>query len=165
MQESLSRSLFFDKVYRVIIYFCFWFFQLFLQSNCSEKFWKSHRKISMMSSFSVRFTLKVYNKRTPARTIPCQFWEIFEISSRTPRGKILRFYHCSQNIDSISQITLWQLPLRSPTKAIIIWLTKQIKTLYNHWFRAVLYTFAHHAVLYQPFFFMTLCYYHVMYAF
>ena len=129
VQESLSRSLFFDKVYRVIIYFCFWFFQLFLQSSCSEKFWKSHRKISMMSSFSVR---------TPARTISCQFWEIFEISSRTPGAKILRFYHCSQNIDSISQITLWQLPLRSPTKAIIIWLTKQIKTLYNHWFRAVL---------------------------
>ena len=46
----------------------------------------------------------------------------------------MRFYHCSQNSCSISPIPLRQFPLRSPTKTIIIWHSKQIKTLYNQWF-------------------------------
>ena len=38
------------------------------------------------------------------------------------------------------RIALRQLPLRSPTKTIIIWNSKQIKTLYSQWFGVVLWS-------------------------
>ena len=50
----------------------------------------------------------------------------------------MRFYYCSQNNCSISPITLRRLPLRSSSKTIIIWHSKQVKTLYNQWFGVAL---------------------------
>ena len=52
----------------------------------------------------------------------------------------MRFYHCSQNSYSISSITLRQLFLHNSTKTIIICHSKQIKTLCNQWFGALLCT-------------------------
>ena len=76
-------------------------------------------------------------KRLHQMFFPAKFMKFFRIVLfKNKFGKMLlqafmRFQQKSQSSYFISPITLQQLPLRHPAKTIIIWLTKQIKTLYE----------------------------------
>ena len=74
LQENTHvRVSFFNKVNRVIAYFHFWFYKLFLQkqpfqSNCSKKFRKSNRKTPAMKFFfcdvgDCNFIIKGFHQR------------------------------------------------------------------------------------------------------
>ena len=85
--------------------------------------------------------LQLYNQRTPARA-HCKCWKKIEISSRNPQANTFvpfrRLWDFTITLKTVATF-LWlrQLPLHSSTKTIIIWHSKQIKTLYNRWFGAV----------------------------
>ena len=115
-------------------------------SLCRRLFFDKDDRLTLLWLLLINYSrLQLYNKRSPAQALPCKFPEILEISSRTTTSKyfwsfetFMRFSQCSQKSWSISPITMRQLPLRSSAKTVIIWHSKQIKTLYNQWFRPVL---------------------------
>ena len=115
-------------------------------SLCRRLFFDKDDRLTLLWLLLINYSrLQLYNKRSPAQALPCKFPEILEISSRTTTSKyfwsfetFMTFSQCSQKSWSISPITMRQLPLRSSAKTVIIWHSNQIKTLYNQWFRPVL---------------------------
>ena len=94
-------------------------------------------------SFISHYMLQLYNKRTPARALHCKFWKIFRFLPEHPPANTFvpfrRLWDFTITLKTVATfLPLRQLPLSSPTKTIIIWNSKQIKTLYNQWFRAAL---------------------------
>ena len=94
-------------------------------------------------SFIRRCMLQLYNKRTPARALPSKFWKILRLLPKNPQANTFvpfrRLWDFTIAVKAVSTfLPLRQLLLRSSRKTIIIWHFKQIKTLYNQWFEAVL---------------------------
>ena len=87
--------------------------------------------------------LQLYNQRTPARALHCKFWKKLRFLPEHPQANTFvpfrRLWDFTITLKTVATfLRLRQLPLHSSTKTIVIWHSKQIKTLYNRWFGAVL---------------------------
>ena len=94
-------------------------------------------------SFISYYRLQLYNKRPQHGLFPANFEKLLRFLPEHPQANTFVPFRRLWDFTTALKIVaiflpLRKLPLRSPTKTIIIWHSKQIKTLYNQWFGAVL---------------------------